>query len=133
MVEWNDGYLVGIDLIDKQHKYFFEIGSNAYKLLNDNSDVDKREEINIIIQDLLQYAKYHFKAEENYMIKSQYKDYIMHKAEHDDFVKKIAAIDLDQIQKEPEKVAQDILALIFNWLPSHIVLKDKLINAPVSN
>lgn len=129
MLVWKDEYSIGVDLIDKQHKYLFEIGNNAYNLLKDDFCVDKYDAIVMIIEDLQQYSKFHFETEENYMIKINYKNYLSQKVEHDSFIKKINEIKLEQVEEDPQKYIGQILAFIIKWLPDHILLKDKLIKA----
>ncbi len=127
MLVWKDEYSIGVDLIDKQHKYLFEIGNSAYKLLRDDTCVDKYDGIGIIIQDLHQYAKFHFKTEEEYLIKINSKKYFSQKLAHDNFIQKIDNIDIKYVEKDPEKYIEDILSFVFNWLLGHILLEDKLI------
>lgn len=127
LLVWKDEYSIGVKLIDDQHKYLFEIGNSAYKLLRDGAGKDQYADAVLIIDDLLRYTRFHFKTEEDYMIKINYNDYLSQKAEHNEFIEKINNINLEQVQEDPQKHIEDILAFIFNWLLSHIVLKDKLI------
>lgn len=128
MLIWKDEYSIGVKLIDEQHKYLFEIGNNAYKLIKDNAGIDKYADVVMIIDDLLRYTRFHFKTEEGYMIKINYNEYLSHKEEHNEFIQKINEINLEQVKENPQKIIEDILAFIFDWLLSHILLKDKLIN-----
>lgn len=129
MLVWKPEYSIGVDIIDEQHKYLFEIIESAFKLLKDNCSVDKSkyDGIALIIQDLCQYAKYHFATEEKYMIKINYKEYPSHKVEHDNFILYINKINLEQVEEDPQKYINDILSFLLNWLLDHILLKDKLI------
>jgi len=129
MLTWKDEYSIGIDLIDAQHKHLFEIGNSAYELLNSDFCVDKYDRIVAIIQDLSQYTKFHFKSEEDYMLQIKYRQYFSQKVEHDDFIEKIYAVKLDQIDINQEKYIEDLLVFIFNWIVEHILKKDKLIKA----
>lgn len=128
MLIWKDEYSIGVKLIDEQHKYLFEIGNNAYKLIKDNAGIDKYADVVMIIDDLLRYTRFHFKTEEDYMIKINYNEYLSHKKEHNEFIQKINEINLEQVKENPQKIIEDILAFIFDWLLSHILLRDKLIN-----
>ena len=127
MLVWKDEYSIGVDLIDKQHKYLFDIGNNAYKLMSSDFSANKYDDIVIIIQDLRQYTKFHFMAEEEYMIKTNCKEYVIQKLEHDEFINKLDKMNLELVDEDPQKLIEDILAFIFDWLLSHILLKDKLI------
>jgi len=127
MLVWKDEYAIGIDLIDTQHQHLFEIGNDAYKLLKDDFCTDKYDGIIQIINDLREYTKFHFKTEEAYMLKIKYSKYFSQKVEHDDFIQKIYEINLDQIDEDPKKHIEDILAFLFDWILDHILQKDKLI------
>lgn len=127
MLVWKDKYSVAVELIDEQHKHLFEIGNNAYKLLRDDLCLDKYDRIVEIIEELRQYTRFHFKAEEQYMLKIGSKQYKSQKIAHDNFIKKINSVKLDNIDKDQKKYIEDLLAFIFNWILDHILEKDKLI------
>jgi hemerythrin len=128
MMIWKEEYSIGVDLIDKQHKYLFEIGNNAYKMLREEKGSNQYKDILLLIQDLFQYAKYHFQTEEEYMQNISYKDYLCQKEDHDNFIQQVDKMNQQQIEQNPQKYIEEILVFIFNWLVDHILLKDKLIN-----
>ena len=133
ILKWEDGYSIGIDLIDAQHKHFFEIGNSAYKLLDSASYLDEYSKIIQIIDDLKQYARYHFKCEEQYMLQINYKNYYGQKIEHEYFIEKISTVNLDSSDlddiNQNYKFIRNLLLFIFDWLINHILIKDKLIKA----
>lgn len=127
MLIWKNSYSIGIELIDIQHKHLFDIGNEAYSLLENDMQTDKYDAINLIVEDLRSYAKYHLKCEENYMLKINYSGYKQQKKEHDYFIKKVNEIQLYNIDKSKQKIILDLLSFIFNWISQHILEKDKLI------
>ncbi|MFZ5352976.1 MAG: bacteriohemerythrin [Bacillota bacterium] len=127
MLVWKDEYSIGVDLIDAQHKHIFEIGNSAYKLLRDDISVDKYDKVVQIIDDLREYTKFHFRSEEDYMLEVKYSGYYEQKKEHDAFIKKIDEVDLDLVDKDPEKYLEGLLTFIFTWVLDHVIKKDKLI------
>lgn len=129
MLEWKDEYSVGIELIDTQHKRLFEIGNQAYELLNNDFYLDKYDRIVQILKELKQYTIYHFKSEEDYMLSISYKKYFSQKVEHDDFIKKINDVNLDKIDKDQDAYIRDLLAFIFDWILDHILKKDMMIKS----
>lgn len=129
MLTWKEEYSIGIEMIDQQHKRLFEIGNDAYNVLNDPFTTDKFDKVVLIIEDLREYTKFHFRAEEGYMLKIGYKKYFSQKVEHDDFIAKLDNIDLMQIDENPEKHLQDILKFVFDWILDHILQKDRLIKS----
>lgn len=129
MLQWKEEYSIGVELIDEQHKHLFEIGNKIYDLLENYLYVDKYDKIVVIINELREYTRYHFKSEEDYMIQMKYPKYFNQKVEHDDFIGKIEEIDLGDLDKNQDKHIRDILTFVFNWILEHILKKDKLIKA----
>lgn len=126
MFIWKEEYCIGVELIDKQHKYMFEIGNNAYKLLNKDSHMDRYEDVILLIQDLNQYAKFHFHTEEEYMLKINYNEYLDQCLDHERFIKMIDEMNLEKVDEDIQKHIEVILEFIFTWLIEHILKKDKL-------
>jgi len=129
MFEWKEEYVIGIDNIDEQHKKIFEIAGRAYSLLKNDFYVDKYDKIVGILGELRDYTIYHFKFEEEYMLKTGYKRYFSQKVEHDDFTAKIKSFNLEKIDKDQDAYIMEIIEFITEWLVGHILVKDKLINS----
>ena len=129
MFEWKEEYVIGIDNIDEQHKKIFEIAGRAYSLLKNDFYVDKYDKIVGILGELRDYTIYHFKFEEEYMLKIGYKRYFSQKVEHDDFTAKIKSFNLEKIDKDQDAYIMEIIEFITEWLVGHILVKDKLINS----
>jgi len=127
MLIWKDSYSIGMDLIDTQHKHLFDIGTQAYELLKNGLKIDKYDEIVLIIEDLGNYTKYHFRCEEEYMIEINYPGYENQKKEHNDFIEKIDSIQLHNIDENQQKYIEELLNFVFNWVLEHILKEDKLI------
>lgn len=127
MLTWKDSYSIGMYLIDAQHKHLFEIGNEAYALLKNGLKIDKYDEIVLIIEDLSNYTKYHFRCEEEYMIEINYPGYENQKKKHNDFIEKIDGIQLHNIDENQQKYIEELLDFIFNWVLEHILKEDKLI------
>ncbi|WP_088226913.1 hemerythrin family protein [Desulfosporosinus sp. FKB] len=129
MLEWKEEYSIGVEQIDEQHRHLFEIGNKIYDLLENYLYVDKYDRIVAIIRELKDYTKYHFQAEEDYMIELKYPRYFSQKVEHDDFIKKIEEIDLESLDRDQDKHIRGILTFVFDWVLEHILKKDMLIGA----
>ena len=126
MIKWSDKYLIGIEELDKQHEKLFEIAGRAFELFKNNLYTDKYDKIIEILEELKDYAKYHFKAEEEYMISIGNKKIFSHKIEHDEFIKKVESIDLNKIDENQDKYLLSILEFVINWTSEHILQKDQL-------
>lgn len=127
MYEMKEEFKTGIEIIDNEHKMLFEIADKIYELLNNEFIIDKYDRIVNLIQELKGYAALHFRDEEAYMESINYKKMFTQKIDHDNFIKKLNEIDLNEIDENQHKYIIDLLEFINQWLISHILEKDKLI------
>jgi hemerythrin len=132
MLKWKNDYLIGVIEIDKQHAKLFEIGERAYELLKNDMYVDKYDRIVEVLNELKDYAVFHFKSEEEYMLSIGYKKFFSHKIEHDEFIKKVNNVDLNKVDENQDEYLLSIIEFVINWTSDHILQKDKLITANVN-
>lgn len=129
MFQMKPEYFTGIDHIDKEHQKLFEIADNLCQLIKNDFIPDKYDSICDVIQELKDYARYHFSDEEAYMEKIGYKHTFAQKVEHDAFLQKIEELELTDIDDNQKAVLYDMLSFLNDWLVHHILEKDKLITA----
>jgi hemerythrin len=127
MYEFKEEYKTGIDFIDEQHRVLFEIADKTYNLLKNELITDKYDKIVTLIEELQQYAKFHFTSEEEYMKSINYKRMFTQKIAHDAFIKKINDIDFSKIDENQDQYIISILQFLNDWLVEHILKSDKLI------
>lgn len=126
-IVWNDGYKLGVDFIDKEHKILF---STMNKLLKLSEDVEKSE---WVCQEGVKFLKNHsiehFKHEEKYMQSIGYSEYEVHKRLHDDFKKKTLPA-LEREMKEMKYSTESVrhfLGVCIGWVISHTLTEDMAI------
>jgi len=129
MIKWTDDYCLGVDLIDEQHQQLFEIANRIFSLLENEFIIDKHDKIIEIIDELKNYTIYHFKSEEDYMQSIGYRRLLSQKVAHNDFIEKMATIDIGQIDNGQNEYLRGILIFVVEWLVGHILKEDKLIVA----
>ena len=127
MFEMKEEYYIGIKQIDEEHKELFKIAQSAYDVLSDEFIPDKFDHIVTIINELKEYAKFHFASEEAYMKKIGHKKLFSQIVDHEQFMEKVNSIDFEQVDKNQTEMLLDILSFIGDWLSQHILEKDKLI------
>ncbi|WP_058484868.1 bacteriohemerythrin [Defluviitalea phaphyphila] len=123
--EWKSEYSLDIPEIDAQHKKLFEIGNRAYELATFNDGYDHYDEIMSILNELLEYTKYHFSYEEELMEKYNSNELGTQIIEHKFYVKKIQSFSEEKIDEDQQKAILDILDFLSNWISSHILVSDK--------
>ncbi len=127
MFEMKEEYYIGIKQIDEEHKELFRIAQSAYDVFKDEFIPDKFDHIVEIINELKEYAEFHFASEEAYMKKVGYKKLFSQVIDHEQFMEKVNSIDFEQVDKKQTEMLLDILTFIGDWLAEHILVKDKLI------
>lgn len=121
---WNDGYKMGVDVLDKDHKALF---STMDRLLKISEDEEKSEWVcREGVKFLKNHSLEHFENEENYMRSIDYEEYETHKRLHDNFREKT----LPALEREMEEMHYSIesvrhfLGVCIGWVVSHTLTED---------
>lgn len=118
---WSHKYSVGVEELDNQHKILIDILNNLYKAMEDKKN---RAALGKVIQELIDYARVHFHAEEQYMIENEYKDFLQHKKEHEVFIKNVQDF-CNDYKSGKFTLLFEISVFLKNWLIQHICTSDK--------
>ena len=129
-LEWNESFSVNIAEMDLQHRKLFDLINQLYEAWQ-NSKNDKEgsfilEEMSLqytVLEELLEYTEYHFRAEEKYMEQYQYPGYELQKKEHEQFADKIKAFNEDLSSGKQVNTA-GIIKFLVEWIKDHILEKD---------
>lgn len=125
--EFTEDYLVGIDLIDREHKELFRIIDNAYRLIQSYEVSTGYDRILDILDELKNYTIEHFGDEEEYMESINYEGLAAQKRAHEAFIDKLQNIDRNEIDRNPQDYLQKLLQFLLSWLINHILSTDKKI------
>lgn len=119
---WNRNFETGIEKIDEQHKVLVEIVNRlAWHLASSTSEL----ECGRILDELLSYAAYHFKAEEEIWETALGKQ-AMVQNHHDGHQLFFVQIQMYRSSDEPEeKVMSDLFNYLTRWLAFHILESDR--------
>lgn len=112
-IKWDDSYVVGVGVIDEQHKHFVGMLNTLYESLESKNT----KKVPDIIQDLTDYAEHHFKTEEEYFDKLHYPDAEIHKVEHNELRAKVQSF--ANRHDKPKKLGIDLLFFLERWLLVH--------------
>ncbi len=128
---WTEDLSVGVDLIDQQHKIWFE---KANQLFDAGKNGKAKEFIAQMLDFLDKYTKMHFRDEEKYMLSIHYPEYETQKKLHTNFIAELAKLK-DEYARSGGNIAVIINAnqMVINWLIQHISTQDKKIGQYVRN
>ncbi|MGB9197092.1 MAG: bacteriohemerythrin [Terriglobales bacterium] len=120
-VHWIESYSVGVAELDEHHQYFFCL----LNILQDAIGEDKSESVvEMVLNELLEFARYHFTTEEELMRKANYPGLARHSEEH-----AIVAARLAKLKKSFQPGEKDngfaLLDLVRSWLVKHFEQADK--------
>lgn len=125
--EFTEEYLIGIELIDKEHEELFRIVGRANHLVKSYDSSSSYDKIIEILNELKNYTIEHFSDEEEYMEGIHYEGLAAQKRAHEAFIDKLENIDLQEIENNPQEYLQELLEFLLGWLINHILNTDKKI------
>ncbi|MBN2704490.1 MAG: hemerythrin family protein [Pontiellaceae bacterium] len=120
IIQWTKELSVGVAEIDQQHQKLIE----TINELETAMEQEKEKEVLFgVIQELIAYAKNHFKTEEQYFDQFGYEGGKVHKALHVSFVKKISEFCKDYIAGRAG-LSVSLLHFLGDWVVDHITGED---------
>lgn len=114
-IEWSRDLNLGIDVIDKQHMRIAEYINRMHESI----EVNDREAIEDLFDELVDYTMTHFTFEEEIQEKAGYEFSSAHKKVHKVFIKKIGEYK-SQFEEGDTRIAKRVLQMLRNWLLNHI-------------
>ncbi|AGC68546.1 hemerythrin-like metal-binding protein [Thermoclostridium stercorarium subsp. stercorarium DSM 8532] len=124
MFKWNENYRTGIEVVDEQHKKLIDIGAKLEDMLYAGDSLDYYDYIMETINELKDYADYHFTFEEKLMREHDYPELEEHRMEHLYFIKRIDRLAMEDIDSRQVSVISETLDFLARWLFSHILNSD---------
>lgn len=115
-LEWDKTLSVGNSIIDEQHRELIDSTKHLYLSLKDgNSYRNQRESLKF----LKDYSIYHFKSEEELLLKYHYPKIQNHILEHEYFKGRINDY-IDKINDDKIILSIDIVNFLNQWIINHI-------------
>jgi len=119
LIEWDDKKLsVGIKRIDDQHKVLVGYINELHDLITSNASESVTSEL---FEKLYKYTQYHFHDEEKYFSRLYKDDLTLHNLQHKHFIEELTHI---QQRIGEQKISEDLLFFLTDWLVNHIVAED---------
>ena len=122
LFESNKGYLIGVKILDQQHRELMDM-VNHLEALGLNKSLRKNA-VTQFINALVEYARTHFTTEEEFMRLSKYPNYVAHQNSHKQFITKISQFKSKPI-RDFRKHHDSLLAFLKTWIDEHIHQSDK--------
>ena len=123
--KWKDGYSVGIDSIDQQHKKLLQLINQLQTAVDYSTGEEFEREA---LDELVDYTKTHFTYEEGLMEQNGYPDFEPHKAQHAEMINKVEEV-LAEYDRDADTAMSNAVEYLKNWLINHINGTDKQYNS----
>jgi len=117
-IKWLEEYSVGNPELDAQHRKMIELLAGLVKFTNSGGVVDPSS----AIAEVNRYAEEHLQHEEMMLSVRGYPEYAQHKAEHDDYRGKAAAL---QARMHKRGFGKEITSFLVEWWRTHITTSDQ--------
>lgn len=119
-VMWDKSFLLGVEQLDQHHKHLVGLLNKIY---DDYTTEVPSTTVGKALNELTDYAAYHFTAEELWMENQSYFKLDEHKEEHDRFSKRVSELQKDY-HTGKLNLSLEILFFLKNWLTDHILNTD---------
>jgi hemerythrin len=118
-IKWDKQFAVGHSLIDDQHKMFVELVARVEAAV---ADKEEKEHIVRLLDELFKYAVFHFKSEENLMLRIGYPYLAEHERLHKDILHeigdKLLSLSLNKV------AASELVDFLYRWFVEHTSTED---------
>ena len=119
-IEWETRFELGIHEFDEHHKHLVDLLNMTYDGFIGKAEQD---ELGAVLDELVDYATYHFAAEEYWMELHTYPGMLQHREEHARFCTRVVEIQNDFHQGKTN-LSLEILKFLNSWLVNHILKTD---------
>lgn len=117
---WSDRYSIGIPQLDEHHQHLFTLLRKTY---DDFINKAPYQDLDVLLDELIDYATFHISAEEQCMLEAGFPDLEKQKMEHDLFFLKITEM-CKSYHNGRKHLLVEILSFLHNWITTHILHLD---------
>jgi hemerythrin len=112
---WTDQYILGVEVIDQQHRTILD---NVNQLENAINNGQSQKQIGKLINKLVEYTLFHFNFEEGLQEKAGYPFLKPHQKSHALVAKQVT--DFQTRFDKGEDISKDMDGLLVTWLFDHL-------------
>ena len=117
---WDGSLSVQVEEIDEDHRRLIELFNILNRAVIDGETDDY---VLAVVDELVSGTAWHFKHEERLMLKYGYSGITAHKAEHQELMESVKALQ-QQLLQEDRTVSTEVVQFLEQWLTGHILGAD---------
>jgi len=120
IIEWNNSFALGIKELDEHHMHLVELFNKVFDNFINGAGHDILESV---LAELIDYAKYHFAAEEQWMWVHNYPKLVQHREEHTRLSNRVEEIRND-FNNQKLNLYLELMQFLNEWVINHILTSD---------
>jgi diguanylate cyclase (GGDEF)-like protein/hemerythrin-like metal-binding protein/PAS domain S-box-containing protein len=121
-IQWGSEFEIDHERIDSEHKIFLGLIIEMNKEINGGCELQR---IKRLLNEVTEYAKFHFVSEENIMEEIAYPELEAHRILHRRLLSKLSDIAYDLSQQQIDYFS--LVEFLFEWFANHTAIEDKKI------
>ena len=122
---WTEAFSVNIAIFDRQHQQLIDTMNQLDQALRKG---EGKAALDPVLDKLVEYALVHFAAEESLMEQHEFPGLFTHRAQHEEFRKRLAEY-LEAHKAGKPGVPVSLLFFMQEWMRDHVSKTDKLYTA----
>ncbi len=122
-IEWSEELQVGNEVIDEHHHHLIDMLNKAHDSFIYGM---KKGELKLTVKALVDYADYHFAAEEKIMFENHYPEMADHISDHHAFRNTVNEMQKKH-QKDHHPAYLELTDFLLEWMIRHINISDRAI------
>jgi len=113
IIEWNVGFLIGIQEVDNHHRQLVQLLNDAYDEFREGAAIKSS-----VLDHIIEYTDRTFDLEGSLMLAISYPNIEAHKKEHELFSARILKFNEDS--KQGKNISIELLWFLCNWVTHHL-------------
>lgn len=118
-MEWKETFNTGVQQFDEHHRHLVGLLNAFYEVFDEGGT---KEKLRKLFDELLDYATYHFNAEEQWMERNHFPKFAEHAEEHASFGQTVVELDKDFVAGSNKTL--ETIVFLKGWLAEHILGSD---------
>ncbi|WP_027192517.1 bacteriohemerythrin [Fundidesulfovibrio putealis] len=120
IVEWDESFAIGVEIVDTQHRELFRVINSFHDRIGAEDDAFA---LGVVLDSLKNYVTYHFATEEKLLARCGCPELAMHQGAHAAFAALVASYETNRDAADSGELLK-LQNFLVGWLVNHIKHED---------
>jgi len=112
LLVWSESLSIGVQELDTDHYRMVEIINKLYEGMVSGQQI---EQLSAVLDELIEYTRYHFRHEESYFERAEYPSAAIHHAEHEVLVEQILQVRNGLASRPVDELGAELMNYLQSW------------------